>query len=171
MHICQALGAYASNLALGKSDSSPLIPVDEDAAKPVDLPELVRGQTLLLASVARGVPSNTRGWHSAGLPDVEGFLAMGCTEVLLHCWDAVRGTGTEFVADEAVSDHVLQRLFPWIPEGTPKGTPRWQTLLLATGRDELEGHESPGERWMWQNAPLEEWNGQELRSDRWVQKK
>lgn len=167
MHICQALGAYAANLALAERMRKPLIPVDEDRAKSAVVPELVRGQAVLLASVARGVPPDTRGWHSTGLPDIEGFLAMGCAEVLLHCWDAAQDTDISFAGDESVADHVLQRLFPWAPTDTP----RWQTLLFATGRGELEGHESPGERWMWQNAPLDEWDGTEPRSDAWVRKK
>ncbi len=164
LHSSQAAAAYAVNLSLGDDKSNPMLPVDEDAVEPSKVPSLVYSQSLLLATVARGVPAERRGWHGAGLPDAEGFLAMGCTEVLLHCWDALAGTEVAFAGDDDIADHVLQRLFPW----QPKETPRWQTLLFATGRGELEGFESPGERWLWHNAPLDEWDGEERTSDRWV---
>ncbi len=166
MHTSQALAAYSTNLAAGKRERTPSLPVDEERAKAAAIPEFVYSQAKVLASVARGVPVDTRGYHGAGIPDPEGFLAMGATEILLHCWDAVAGTDVEFAGDKAIADHILQRLFPW----QPTDTPRWQTLLFATGRGELPGYESPGEHWMWQNAPLDEWDGEERRSDAWIQR-
>lgn len=166
-HICGATQFYATQLAIGSPTYTATIRLDEAATKAEDWPELVRSQATVLAMVARGVPAETRAWHGTGNPDIEGFLAMGSAEVLLHCWDTVQGTDIRFVGDEAISDHILQRLFPW----QPTDTPRWQTLLFATGRAELEGYESPGEEWMWHNAPLDEWEGNEKRSDVWVKKK
>lgn len=166
-HICGASQFYATQLAVGSDTYTPTVRLDEAAMKSEEMPELVRSQTALLAKVARGVPADVRAWHRSGLPDIEGFLAMGCAEVLLHCWDAVQGTGIKFVGDEGLSDRVLQRLFPW----SPTDTPRWQTLLFATGRGDLDGFDSPGERWMWHSNLLTEWDDKESRSDVWIREK
>ncbi len=166
-HICGALQFYATQLAAGSDKYTPTIRLDEAAIKAEDWPELVNSQSVLLATVARGVPAEARAWHPSGPPDVEGFLATGCTEVLLHSWDAMQGTEIGFVAGEQIADRVLRRLFPWASQDTP----RWQTLLFATGRGELGGHESPGEQWMWHSNPLDEWDGEEPRSDMWIKKK
>jgi hypothetical protein len=46
---------------------------------------------------------------------------------------------------------VLYRLFP----DAPADTPRWDTLLWATGRGELAGRARRGEEWSWHSAPRE----------------
>lgn len=166
-HICAALQFYATQLAVGSSSYTATIRIDEAQLKAEALPEHVKSQASLLAAVAAGVLSDTRAWHSSGIPDIEGFLAMGCAEVMLPCWDATNGTEIEFAGDDEIAGRTLQRLFPWAPTDTSP----WETLLFATGRGELDGHESPGERWMWHNSPLNEWDGREPRSDRWVSKK
>ena len=163
-HLCGALQVYATQLASGTPAYVPVMKQNEVDTKGEEWPELVRSQTALLAAVATGAAPGTRAFHPAGSPDTEGFLAMGCVETLLHCWDIVKDTAIEFSGDDATSCRVLQRLFPWAPTDTP----RWQTLLFATGRGALDGHESPGDRWMWHNRPLDEWDGTEPRSDAWV---
>ncbi len=165
-HICGALQFYATQLAVGSDRYTPTIRLDEAGIKSYERPGLVKSQTTLLAAVARGAAPGTRAWHPSGLPDSEGFLAIGCTEVLLHCWDAVQGTDLEFEGDSEISDRILRRIFPWAPTETP----RWQTLLFVTGRADLEGHESPGEQWMWHSNLLDEWDGAEPRSDMWVKR-
>ena len=166
-HICGALQFYATQLAVGSSSYTAFVSIDEAQLKAGELPEYVRSQASLMAAVANGVPADFRARHSTGIPDIEGFLAMGCVEVLLHCWDTMNGTEIEFAGDEGIAGRMLQRLFPW----SPTDTSPWETLLFATGRGELDGHESPGERWMWHSNPLDEWDGREPRSDRWVSKK
>lgn len=163
-HICGALLFYATQLANGSPTYTQTINQNESLMTGENLPELVKAQSMLLAAVSRGVPPNARAWHGSGSPDSEGYLAMGCAEVLLHCWDIVGGTGHVFSGDDTIASRIVQRLFPW----SPTDTPGWQTLLFATGRGELAGHESPGQNWEWQNAPLDEWDGNERRSDRWV---
>ena len=49
---------------------------------------------------------------------------------------------------EALCDRVLYRLFP----DAPAGTPRWETLLWATGRGELGGRARLAE-WRWHGSP------------------
>lgn len=163
-HICSALLFYATQLASGVTKPQATVPLDESLMTGEKLPPLVVTQARLLAAVAESAPPGTRGFHPVGHPDAEGFLAMGSLEILMHTWDAMAGTGVAFVGDEGVADHVLRRLLPWAPTNTP----RWQTLLFATGRGELPGRESPGDRWMWHNDILEEWDGREKRSEHWV---
>lgn len=163
-HVCSALQGYATQLAAGTLQREARLQPDPNSMTSDLLPGLVLSGTRILAAVSRGMPPETRGWHSAGSPDPEGFLAMGCAEVLLHCWDVVNGTGETFEADDDLSEHTLRRLFPW----SPANTPPWQTLLFATGRIELPVHESPGDGWGWHNAPLDEWDGKEVRFDEWV---
>ncbi len=163
-HICNALLFYATQLASGVPEPQESAPLDESIVTGEKLSAVVASHARLLAVVAGSASPGTRGWHPTGLPDAEGFLAMGCAEILLHTWDALAGTGIEFVGDEGTAGRVLGRLLPWAPADTP----RWQTLLFATGRGDLPGRESPGDRWMWHNAVLEEWDGYEKRSDHWV---
>ena len=42
------------------------------------------------------MPLGVRAFHRTGLPDVEGFIAMGSAEILLHGYDAVVGMDAEF---------------------------------------------------------------------------
>ena len=68
-----------------------------------------------------------------GIGDPEGFAAMGVVEVLVHMRDVAAGLGIDWTPPEDLCDRVLYRLFP----GRADRTPRWETLLWATGRGEL----------------------------------
>ncbi len=109
----------------------------------------------ILSRVAEATPSDIRAFHPSGMPDAEGFLGMGCIEILLHGYDAVYGTEAEFDPSDELCSRVLQRMFPWAPTDTPP----WPTLLWATGRAELDGQEFLGESWIWHSDLLEEWEG------------
>ena len=85
----------------------------------------------------------------------DGFLAMGCDEILVHGWDAVRGFGGKFAVPEDLARPVLRRLFPWAPTDAPP----WPALLWANGRVDLPGQPRQGPDWLWHCAPLEEWDG------------
>src|SRR3989337_1432274 len=50
-----------------------------------------------LANVARSTPEGALAYHATGMTDAEGYLAMGCAEVLVHTWDACCGLGVDFV--------------------------------------------------------------------------
>ncbi len=76
--------------------------------------------------------------------------------MLVHCWDAARGLGVEFVPPTDLAERVLRRLFPW----APRHEPAWEALLWANGRVDLAGGpERPGPDWEWHCAPLDEWDG------------
>ncbi|MEU4690245.1 hypothetical protein [Actinoplanes sp. NPDC023714] len=78
------------------------------------------------------------------MADAEGFAAMGVVETLVHLHDLAGGLGLEWTPPEDLCDRVLWRLFP----DAPIGTGRRETLLWATGRGDLPGHERlTGWRW------------------------
>jgi len=101
-----------------------------------------------LSSLVTTALPGTRAWHPMGLGDPEGFAAMGVVEVLVHMRDVAAGLGFGWTPPEDLCDRVLYRLFPQAPTGTP----RWETLLWATGRGEVDGRARPGE-WRWHAAP------------------
>jgi hypothetical protein len=101
-----------------------------------------------LTSLVTTAPPGTRAWHPMGLGDPEGFAAMGVVEVLVHMCDVAAGLGFGWTPPEELCGRVLYRLFP----DAPAGTPRWETLLWATGRGEVAGRERLAE-WRWHAAP------------------
>ena len=103
-----------------------------------------------LSSLVATASPDTRAWHPMGLGDPEGFAAMGVVEVLVHMRDVAAGLGLGWTPPEDLCDRVLYRLFPTAPAGTP----RWETLLWATGRGEVPGRARLGE-WRWYAAPRE----------------
>ena len=104
-----------------------------------------------LSALVTTAGPDTRAWHSMGIGDPEGFAAMGVVEVLVHMRDVAAGLGIDWTPPQDLCDRVLYRLFP----DAPSGTPRWDTLLWATGRGELAGRARLGEEWQWHSAPRE----------------
>jgi hypothetical protein len=96
--------------------------------------------------------------HEWGLADPSGFAAMGCAELLLHTGDVAAAGGLSWTPPGTLADAVLARLFPWAPTDAEP----WAALLWATGRGPLPGRE-PVTSWRWHCAPLEEWDGTQLR--------
>jgi len=124
-------------------------------ATPAELVGSIAPAAQALANVARATPEGVLAYHATGMTDAEGYLAMGCGEVLMHTWDACRGLGDEFVGPDGLSSAILARTFPWVEVGESP----WQTLLWAFGRVQ-RGDEAPipdgipGLR-----TPLADWDG------------
>lgn len=104
----------------------------------------------LLSAVTAVKPPEARAHHSFGVSDPEGFAAMGVVETLVHTHDLASGLGIGDVAEPPADlcARTLHRLFPDVPADTPP----WPTLLWATGRGELPGHERRG-KWRWYGEP------------------
>jgi hypothetical protein len=136
------------------SAHTPMLPMPE-------LLDVLKAATATLTAVARAAPPGARAYHNYGMADISGFLAMGCDEILVHCWDAVRGLGEEFAPPAELADRVLRRLFPWAPTNESP----WQALLWANGRTDLPGKERLGPDWARHCAPLDEWDGAVPRQD------
>jgi hypothetical protein len=89
-----------------------------------------------------------------GIADPEGFLAMGCEEILVHTWDIAQGFGLPMEPPDEVARAVLHRLFPWAPTGCSP----WDAQLWCSDRIALPGSAKIG-HWGWHAAPLSEWDG------------
>lgn len=121
------------------------------AAGPAGLLQVLEACGTLLTAVVRTTSPAVRSHHVFGLADPEGFAAMGVVETLVHLHDVTEGLGLDWEPDADLCGRVLTRLFP----DAPTGTPRWSTLLWATGRAELPGHPRLTS-WRWYGAPAGE---------------
>jgi hypothetical protein len=108
-----------------------------------------------LCEVARAAAPETRGFHVYGRPDRDGYIAMGCVEMLVHTDDIASGLGISFTPPVDLVRGALARLFPWAPADTDA----WQTLQWATGRLDLSGYPRVAPDWAWHASPLSEWDG------------
>lgn len=154
-HILDALAHYCAHLA---SRAETRLPFTRDGAPGATVEQLLvamPAQAAVLARVAEASPLEARGFHSAGMADAEGFLAMGCDEVLVHGWDVASGLGVPFAPPEDVCTRVGDRLFPWRPTNVEP----WKSLLWCNGRIALDDRARQGGDWWWQCAPLDEWDG------------
>jgi hypothetical protein len=153
--VCDTVGYYAAQLAAPRHTRLRVDFRVHDNATNAELLDVLDAAAATLAHVARAAPSDARGYHSAGIADVTGFLAMGCNEILVHGCDACLGLGFGLLVPPDLAARVCQRLFPWAPgDGAP-----WPALLWANGRVELPGHRRVGPDWVWHCAPLDEWDG------------
>jgi Mycothiol maleylpyruvate isomerase N-terminal domain len=87
-HVCDALGWYAARLA---AQSPRRLRFDFRAhpdASNAELLDVLEAAAATLTAVARAAPPDVRAYHNYGMADISGFLAMGCDEILVHCWDA-----------------------------------------------------------------------------------
>ena len=152
-HVCDAVGWYAAHLA---SQSTRGLRFDlraHDDASNADLLDVLDAAAATLAAVADAAPPRVRAFHSTGVTDTSGFLAMGCDEILVHGWDAMRGLNGDLRPPDELAQAVLLRLFPHAPADTPS----WATLLWANGRIDLPGKAARlGPDWTWHCEPLDE---------------
>ena len=163
-HIASALLGYARNLASRATERLPTVRSEDPDQPPFELLTVMESLAAVLAEVARAVPPDTRAYHSAGMADVSGFIAMGCDETLIHTADIAQGLHRPFHPPDDLCARVAVRLFPWAPSGFSG----WETLRWANGRAALPGHDRLGPDWSWHCAPLEEWEGTVKKSQMWM---
>jgi SAM-dependent methyltransferase len=120
-----------------------------------DLLDLTVALAAALAEIVKAAPPEARGFHVLGRADASGFIAMGCTEILIHTDDIAQGLHRAFTPPEELCGRVARRLFPWAPTDVNG----WSALRWASGRAALPGHPRLGPDWAWHCAPLEEWDG------------
>ncbi|MFC8131295.1 DinB family protein [Streptomyces sp. NPDC057302] len=124
------------------------------SAGPAGLLQVLEASGALLIAMVRTTPETVRAYHGFGISDPEGFAAMGVVETLVHTYDLADGLGLGKGPDSAwsppadVCARVLHRLFPDVPSGHEP----WPTLLWATGRGELPGHDRRAS-WRWYGEP------------------
>lgn len=154
-HMGNATLRYATHLASRATEPLPRLRRHDPDLGHGELLVLVQAGAATLAETARAAPASARAYHPAGMADAEGFLAMGCDEILVHTYDVARGLDLEVEPASDLAARVVARLFPWAPtDGDP-----WETLLWANGRAALPGHKRLDADWHWQCAPLAEWDG------------
>ena len=155
-HIADVLALYASHLATRATARLPAPRNGDPARSPADLLVVVETGAAVLAEVARAAPTGTRAFHPAGMADAEGFIAMGCEEILVHTADIMQGLGLPYrPPDDGLVARILRRLFPWAPaDGDP-----WAALRWAAGCAALPNRPRLGPDWWWHPAPLAEWDG------------
>ena len=154
-HVVDTLFYYAVMLAT-RATARPVIPRNGDPDRsPRELLAVVDSATAVLAEVVRAAPPKTRAFHPAGMTDPEGFIAMGCEEILIHTSDIAEGLRRPCHPPLDLVERVLWRLFPWAPPGHDP----WLTLRWACGRVALPDRERLDPNWYWHSAPLSEWDG------------
>ncbi len=152
-HVCGL--SYAPMLAL-RADTIPKLAFAVYENFPIDwLLVTARTTAVIVAEVARAAPPDTRAFHPAGVADAPGFVAMMAAELVLHTHDIASAFDAPYKPDDFTIRGLLDRLFPWWPEGEDP----WLALQWASGRIALGDHAKQGDRWVWHCAPLSEWDG------------
>ncbi len=161
-HVVSCQTFYASHLATRAPGPLPRLRKHDLDAPLERVLDLVPAGAAVLAAVARGSASDARGFHPAGMADPEGFLAMGCDEIVVHTGDIAAGLGLSFDPPDDLCAKVVARLFPWAPSDTDP----WPTLLWANGRAPLGERDRLDPDWSWHCAPLSEWDGEVSRRNK-----
>jgi hypothetical protein len=154
-HVGDALAFYAAHLATRTTERLSSVRDGDQTVSVAQLLRSVESLAAVLARVAEASPPGTRAYHPAGMADAEGFLAMGCDEILVHTQDIALGLGVAWEPPADLCARVLARLFPW----APRDVEPWPALLWANGRAALPGLDRLGTDWYWHCAPLDEWDG------------
>src|SRR5260370_40023541 len=83
--------------------------------------------TGVLLEVVKAAPAGVRAWHPQGMADVSGFIALGCSEILIHTSDITQAFNAAFDPPDDLCERVARRLFAWAP-GNVDGWPalRWE---------------------------------------------
>lgn len=154
-HVADALLLYAAHLAARATARHRPLRDGDPGADPEAALEAMTTAAAVLVEVVASAPRGIRAFHPAGMADRDGFVAMGCDEILVHAADVAKGLGVPFDPPARLAERVLRRLFPWAPTDVDP----WDGLLWANGRIELDGHGGLGPDWYWHPAPLAEWDG------------
>lgn len=111
-HAASAAAKYALSLAGGSSRYIAIRCAGTDDASNDDLLHAVVSAATPLREVANNVPVGRRGFYVSGMTDAEGFVAMGCTEILVHAYDAAQTFGARLDPEDGLCRRVISRLFP-----------------------------------------------------------
>jgi len=155
-HVVDSLFWYSVQLATATRGPLPAPRRGDPDGKPRFLLASLRSAAAVLATVARASNPATRAYHEVGMADPEGFVAMGCDEILVHADDVARGLDITFEPPADLCAAVLARLFPWAPADDDP----FAELLWANGRVALADRPRLGSDWSWHCAPLDEWDGE-----------
>jgi hypothetical protein len=161
IHAASTCVFYATHLAGSATHELPVTLASVDHPPNEQLLDVLAASPRVLSGLARSVLPDRRAFHAHGMADVEGWLAMGCVEVLVHGHDAALGLDLGMELPPELCEKVARRLFPWAPLDVPGAT----ALLWANGRVQLfdDDLDEPSP---WHCAPLAEWDGNRPRMER-----
>ena len=120
-----------------------------------DLLDAIVKSAQALTTVAASAPEGTRAFHTAGMADPEGYVALGCFHLLEHGYDVALGLRIPFDPPAGLCQAVMRRLTPWAPVETPP----WPTFLWQAGRADLPGKRPVESDLIPHVGPLSEWDG------------
>jgi hypothetical protein len=119
--------------------------------------EAITGVCAAMASVAASTPSEARAYHATGMCDAEGYLAMDCIDLLVHCHDVAEGLGMTYTPPDDLCQALVARSFPWFAETDDA----WRSMLRHTHRVGPPRDDS----WTMLTTPRAEWDGAIPRRD------
>ena len=151
-HLVDAMVLYSAYVATRATKRVAPPRNGDPGASPLQLIEVFGSTGVTLQRVLDELPRGARAFHPSGLADTTGWIAMACTEILVHTFDASPATVDPAIVEAA--ELVVERALPWAP---PDGD-GWERLLWATGRAPLGGRAPASSDWWWQSAPLDEWD-------------
>lgn len=149
-HLVDVLGFYILHLLPPSRERLPIDVACHERLPNGQVLDIIRIEAQGLATAAELLPPTTRAFHFHDETDVAGFLALACSEVLVHGHDAARAFGRGLKPRPDIVSKVLARLFP----AAPKDADPWRTLMWATGRASLRGYPDVGPDWTYRTAPL-----------------
>lgn len=142
-HIVDALLFWDAHLAARATRRLPLLRNGDPGLEVEHLLTSVGTAAEVLAELAGSAGPETRAFHPAGMADGSGFVAMGCTEILIHTADIADGLDVPLQPPNGLTAAVLARIFPWAPaEAGP-----WVAFQWACGRAPLPDRERLGPDW------------------------
>jgi hypothetical protein len=159
-HMIDTMIFYSGYLATRAKERMQPLRNGDEAASIESLVTHLDTSATILTRIAEATPPDARAFHPSGLSDAEGFLAMGCSELLTHTDDILRGLGIPWNPEPVpdLCDAIITRIFPWAPDAQ-ESPDRWQVLRWACGQTALPTRERLDDSWWWHAAPLSEWDG------------
>lgn len=159
-HMIDTMVLYSGYLATRASDRIQPLRNGDATASIETLLEHLETSATILTRIAEATPLGARAFHPSGLSDAQGFLAVGCSELLTHTDDILQGLAVAWRPEPGVDlcNAVLSRVFPWAPDAE-ESPDRWQVVRWACGQTALPTEPRPDANWWWHSAPLSEWDG------------
>ena len=156
-HVANALDWYGLLQVTPSSVRLPSLGLRYVSPSIPEILEIVQRRAAVLSVLTASADPDARGYHSWGLPDRSGYVAMGCAEIVLHTDDIVQGFGREYrPPDDALCARVVRRLFPWAPDSLAG----WTALQWVTGRLTVPEYGRVPANWIWHCSPSSEWDGE-----------
>ena len=98
--------------ALARAAAKPDERLENAEYSPAQRLDMIEVTAWMLAAIADGSPPEAIGFHPSGMTDREGYLAMGCSEMLTHGFDIASALRRSLRSPRDLAARVTARLFP-----------------------------------------------------------